>query len=78
MHILAAVAEFERSVGDDLRSGLGITEFLGCFGEVVASCILLSAQSFTFMTAGNALEQFLTESLTNIVQISYNDRCSRC
>jgi hypothetical protein len=54
MHILAAVAEFERSVGDGiLRSGLGITVFLGCFGEAVASCILLSAQSLTFMTAGN-------------------------
>jgi hypothetical protein len=46
--------------------------------KAVGSCILLSAQSLTFMTAGNALEQFLTESLTNIVQISYNDRCSRC
>ena len=50
---------FERSVGDGiLRSGLGITEFLGCFGEAVASCILLSAQSLTFMTTGNAPEQF--------------------
>ena len=70
---------FERSVGDGiLRSGPGITEFLGCFGEAVAPCILLSAQSLTFMTTGNAPEQFLTESLTNIVQIAYNDRCSRC
>ena len=78
MHNLAAVAEFERSVGDGiLRSGLGITEFLGCFGKAVAPCILLSAQSLTFMAAGNAPEQFLTENLTNIVQIAYNDRCSR-
>jgi hypothetical protein len=69
---------FERSVGDGiLRSGLGITEFLGCFGEAAAPCILLSAQSLTFMAAGNAPEQFLTENLTNIVQIAYNDRCSR-
>ena len=77
--ILLQSPNFERSVGDGiLRSGLGITEFLGCFGEAVAPCILLSAQSLTFMTAGNAPEQFLTESLTNIVQIAYNDRCSRC
>ncbi len=55
MHIIAAVAEFERSVGDGiLRSGLGITEFPGCFGKAVGPCILLSAQSLTFMTAGNA------------------------
>jgi Resolvase, N terminal domain len=57
---------------------LASPSFLVAFGKAVGPCILLSAQSLTFMTPGNAPEEFLTESLTNIVQIAYNDRCSRC